>query len=90
MATPTTMSNNDDNPLTQPHLNANVYQPMLLENFKKRSNSFHIENPLTYADFPNQEEEDDDFSFLTDLKDIEAEIKCGFGMEDMLNCNQWS
>ena len=87
------MSNDSTQPLTQPRLDANVFQPMLFENFVEMDYHLHIDNPLTAADFPSSattEGSDDESTFVMDLKDILTEIKSGFLPRNMLNCNQWA
>ena len=80
-------------PLTQPRLDAKVFQPKLFENFVETDYYLHIDNPLTAADFPSSattEGSDDESSFVTDLKDVIDEIKPGFLPGNTLNRNQWS
>jgi hypothetical protein len=80
-------------PLTQPRLDAKVFQPKLFENFVEMDYYLHIDNPLTAADFPSSattEGSDDESSFVMDLKDVIDEIKPGFLPGNTLNRNQWS
>ena len=80
-------------PLTQPRLDAKVFQPKLFENFVETDYYLHIDNPLTATDFPSSattEGSDDESSFVTDLKDVIDEIKPGFLPRNTLNRNQWS